>query len=210
MKKIIVILVAVLFVIFPSGVFADEVNNSNTFKLDINSSDVEISEPMTFDELVISFANNEGVTVDEAKALLGISSAQESYNINSARAKQTFRTISQTLNVSNEYKPKINFYIETDESRYYGFIKEVKWVNFNRIYNDISYFYDGTLYCNLEDVTTIYYTMDGDWFLNGKQSAAIDLNLKVNESISVGITSTYSSEHYKGFYCANKLHWGKA
>ncbi len=211
LKKTFKIVLAFSLIILAFGispVLADD-DNSKEYQGKVSLHDAEVSDLMTFDELVEQYAEDSGVTIDEARASFYASMGTDANSIKRTASAQ-YRTLSDTLNVTTTYKPKINFYCEVSEGGGYASIKKVLNVNMNRVYNGFSKQFAGSVYYNLEDFTHIYYTIDGDFYDNGTTTVGVSIEIGIGEGASVTFGCSYASNHYAGFYVATRLKWGHA
>lgn len=203
MPKLLFVL-ALLITILPTKVMAYNTYQSIDSKI-IKLNEAEVSEVLTYDELIEAYAYNEGVSLEVAKEkLFPTNNGLLPFSVTAA----TYRTISDTLNVTANYKPKINFYCQTSEGGGHGGIVSILNANLNRVYNGKTYQYRGTIYYNLEDPNRIYYTMDGDWYQNGTTTVSGGGTVGVGGAASLSFSVSNSSNYYSGFYVATTLRWG--
>ncbi len=120
----------------------------------------------------------------------------------------TYRIISDTLNVTADYKPRINFYCQVSEGEGHEAIVSINSVNLTRAYNAKVYEYAGSIYYNLEDPNRFYYTMDGDWYQNGTMTISGGNATNAEGYAPLYFSVLNGSNHYCGFYIAKTLRWG--
>ncbi len=94
-----------------------------TYRETIERSEAEVSDILTYDEFIEEYTNNEGVSLEFAKERLFLS---DNGLVSDCATTATYRIISDTLNVTADYKPRINFYCQVSEgaARRYCFDKQ--------------------------------------------------------------------------------------
>lgn len=171
-----------------------------------NSPDVSISEPMTYDELVKRYAQNENISTQQALDILG----NDSKSIQPRSIE--YRTFTVTLNVTDEYKPHIEFLCETAESGHFFNLVSIYSVQLVRNYGSVSKQFSGNLEVWLRSGYDIEYVINGDFYNNGTTtiSGGGNLGLGINDSATIGFSAsiTYQSNHYAYFYEHETFHWG--
>lgn len=213
---------------------ASEVSQDNSSEISgyLDVKDSEISEVMTYDEMVTTMAKNENITIDEAIKILGpeevrpyekvvneiskntnLSYEDASKLINPNLIKETrsgkvvratYRNITRTITVSNIYKPKLVWYCETDESGQFRAIRKIKNTSMNRSYNGTSKQFSGKVYTNLEDPNRIYYEVNGDFYNNGTTTVSGGTEISVGKSGTANFSVSYSSNHFKYHYSTGR------
>lgn len=176
--------------------------------IDVASTEVEVSDKMTFKEAVKEFAKNEGVS--EKKAEMIFLQNERSKNIvkNNASDKElimmasssTYRTISTTLTVTSQYKPSLRFYCQTSEGGGFWGIVEIINVQMNRSYNGISKQFGGSVYTKLENAGKIKWTVNGDFFNNGTTTVNGGVSIGIGEAASVNFGVSGSTNFFKYYY----------
>lgn len=217
MKKILIVCNILLsFALLCPDTDAKETENSAVIDMSVEESGIvknsdenlNVSEVMTYDEIINQMANDMGITYDESQKIidksLGIDGLTKSRI--SARSN-TYRSISDVLNVSDTYKPSIVFYCQTNEGGTFASIVKVLNVNMNRLYQGISKQFGGSVYVNLESASTIYYTIDGDFYNNGTTTIGGGISIGIGQSASVNFNATSTSNHYKAFYVSKRRRW---
>lgn len=193
----------VLFIILMIFAFATMIvffsKDAKTADLNIDPDRLMVSKPMTFDELVTKYTDDTGLSFAESRDIL--SSQMSSEVLTESVKGDEYRTISTTIEVTNDYLPTLNFYCLVNSDRYYGFIKEVLGTALDRNYNGISYQFEGQIYYNLEDPTTLYYLVNGDWYEN--RISVFISGSEVNYS-----NDSNTAKHYAYTYVDGRIHWG--
>jgi hypothetical protein len=168
-KIMVTILVLISIFVSAQASFANELK-SNSGKTTIGVTNLtnpdpntEISEVLTFDELVNEISVNEGISkkkaADQIKANFKspqsksgssiLASSSDTTTLVTAQSA-TYRTISAQFTVTSIYKPTLRFYVQTSEGGGYWGIVKILNVGMNRSYNGISKQFDGSVYTNLE------------------------------------------------------------
>lgn len=210
MKKKSIVVLSLVSVLYLSPLMLDTVkaeklhSNINIAEQVLDTNDMIMSEPMTFEELAEVYSSDHDVSLEEAYEHLGSNLlSQTERNSISPMAIRKFRTLKKRFTVTSTYKPELNFYCQTSESTgsFRGIIKILN-VNMNRGYNGISKQFSGEVYTHLENANSIYYTISGDFFNNGTTS--VEKNGEVGISLggegSVGFSISHASNHYKYYY----------
>lgn len=159
----------------------------------VSVEEVTVSEAMTYDEMVVTLAENSGISYQAAKDELAEPTSTQF----------TYRVLSVTLNVTSTYKPTLDFYCETSESRYWG-IKSIFSVQLNREYNGISKQFIGNIDVYLRSAYQIQYIINGDFYNNATVTiiggADLDIGIGGVGSITFEGSISSTSNHYKYFY----------
>lgn len=223
---------------------ADEVNSSNStsgsVQINLNNpeSSYEVSEAMNYDEFVEFMSENENISIEKAKDIIGeetlvpynkaVEQIAEKQNISTRKARtlldedqlvktsagvqvstNQYRTLSRSITVTSTYKPKINWYCLTSESGSFYGIKKVLNTSLNRGYGGISKTFSGYVYTRLENSYTIYYILNGDFYNNGTVSFSGGASdIAVGSSAKLSCSVSYSTSHYKYCYADGRLKWG--
>ena len=192
MKKIIKLCfsIAVCFSLFA---FPIDANRSEIHIINEEVPFDEVSEPMTYDEMITQIAMNEGITFEEAERKLGPQSRDARLG--------TYRTLYQTIVVTSVYKPQLRFYVETSESGSFHGILSIEYVNMNRAYNGISKQFSGTVAYVLTDPNNIHYSIDGDFFNNGSTTTSLGGSVNIGGFGSSSFTVSSTTSHYA--YCSD-------
>lgn len=195
MKKISSMILAVTmllsFLLVPSNALSTPVSKSSN---DAQVSDIQVSDIMTFEEMVARYAQVGGISYQEALKAFPSSRA---LNVNA------YRTLSVTLNVTNTYRPTLEFYCEVSVGDGVWGIVSIYSVQMNRMYNGISKQFSGDVQVWLRGPLSIEYVVNGDFYNNGTTttSGGTNLNLGIDEVATIGFSasSTTSTNHYQ--YC---------
>ncbi len=182
--------------------YADE-NTADTEIIDVNEinnedSDIQVSAPMSFSEMVNHYMEVNGVSYDEALKAFPVRLQKET------RASATYRTLSVSLTVTSTYRPRIEFYCRTSESGSYWGILSIYSVQLVRSYSGISKQFTGNISVWLRSAYQIEYTINGDFYNNGTTTVSggggLDLGIGESVNISLSASMSYESNHYKYFY----------
>lgn len=201
-----------MFLGFNVSVFAEGEHTESSFlSEEINldtietSDDMEISDPMTYEEIVLEYANDFDMSIEEAKAEL-----QPDNQLFSAPGlyANNYRTLTQTLTVTSAYKPQLKFYCQTSESSgSFRGIKKIMTVNMNRNYRGKSYTFGGSVYTHLRDANRIFYIVNGDFYRNGTTTVNGGVNIPIGGKATVSFGASYTSDHFKYFYKEGTRYW---
>ena len=182
--------------------YAEE-NTADTEIIDVNEinnedSDIQVSAPMSFSEMVNHYMEVNGVSYDEALKAFPVRLQKET------RASATYRTLSVSLTVTSTYRPRIEFYCRTSESGSYWGILSIYSVQLVRSYSGISKQFTGNISVWLRSAYQIEYTINGDFYNNGTTTVSggggLDLGIGESVNISLSASMSYESNHYKYFY----------
>jgi hypothetical protein len=241
-KKIISLIVSLLVIIcISSQVFAannkmgtnsqmtGSTSSDELYDLSISTSDsdVMISEPMTYEEIASVMANDEGISISQAKKRLGkpnyvspsILDIDGQFAKSSATAASytySYRTLSKSFWIStvyNDYALKVNYYCYTVQSQQGLAIITTLNASIDRSHTcvrlgfggipyvtTISKQFSGTLYYNMENCYTIYMILNGDFFNNGTTTFGTGVAIGVGESCTISFSVSYSSNWYAYAY----------
>lgn len=170
-----------------------------------NSAEVEPSEtavvsaPMGLDELAKVYADDTGLSVEDAISLFG--------GVGSDDAAKTYRVFRQRMEGTSVYKPTICFYVETNEDQGDCTIVRVITADIDGTDQNTTKQYNGNVYYHLESPTKLYYTLDGDFYDSGTVTREV-MRSGLEEGTSINFVLSNSSGHYKGYYTADYLNWG--
>lgn len=219
---------------------ADEVNSSNSVQVDLNNpeSSDEITEAMNYDEFVAFMSENENISIEEAKDIIGeetlvpyneaVEQISDEQNISIKKARtlldedqlvntnagvqvraNKYRTISRMVYVTATYKPTINWYCMTNESGNWHGIKKVISTSLNRGYRGISKVFDGYITTRLENCYTIFYILNGDFFNNGTMTiSGGGTDIPIGKDAKVSFSVSYSKKLYQYKYEEGRRKWG--
>lgn len=159
----------------------------DTIDLSKPSENVIVSEPMTFEEMACIYAENKGVSIEEARRDLGgYSDSHEKNGLQGISPQAlTFRTIKQFVSVTTEYKPTIEYYCQTSESGSYWGIIEIRSTDLNRRstvpgFETVTKLFEGYIKSELESAYQIYYIINGDFYNNAS-------DMEVSGNVTIGI-----------------------
>jgi hypothetical protein len=242
-KKIISILVSLMVITcISSQVFASDIRIGTTsqmtgstrsnelydLSISTSDSDVMISEPMTYEEIASSMANDEGISIYQAKKRLGkpnyvspsildIDGQFAKPSATAASYTYSYRTLSKSFWIStavyNDYAVKVNYYCYTVQSQQGLAIITTLNASIDRSHScvrlgfggipyvtTISKQFSGTLYYNMENCYTIYMILNCDFFNNGNTTFGTGLAIGVGESCTISFSVSYSSSWYAYAY----------
>lgn len=213
MKKSLCVLLSLLIILPHMSLMAcaEEAVESNHGVIDIreadNFSDVYISEEMTFDEMVRDFAKNTGTSFETAKvALTKVDSANAPARVTPGTV---YRRISTTLNVTGEYKPRLDFYCEISRGGNFWGIMSIYSVQMYREYNGITKQFAGNVETWLRSGYQIEYIVNGDFYHYGSTTTTVggEIQVGVGDYFNMGfnVSVTTESNHYAYFYDADLL-----
>lgn len=174
---------------------AEEIHNSLNIK---KSSNYVVSEVMTFEEISARLAKDKNISLREAKAIMKSNNVSKSLVSPSAYG-DTYRTIATTVKVTSTYKPSIVFYCQTSESGRYWGINKILHISLDRRYNNITKEFNGSIYANLENAYTIYWSLEGDFYDKGTTQFSGGVDIGINEAATVKFGVSYASKYYA--YC---------
>ena len=174
---------------------------AGSINLNEDTDDFIVSDVMTYDEIVQEIATDSKISMEEAKEIVGPQS------ISKSGKAITYRTLSKLVTVTSSYKPTIKWYCQTDESgSFHGIVKIVN-STLNRNYGGVDYKFVGELYSNLENGSTIYYLLNGDFYKYGTQTISGGAEIPIGGSSSLSFNVSYASNHYKYSYISDRFIW---
>lgn len=185
-------------------VYASESMDNNVQVIDLNNIeenlDVQVSEPMSFDEMLSYYMKQNNVSYEEAlKAFPNRAKRM-------AGAPVSYRTLKVGLTVTSSYHPHLEFYCETSEyGNYWGILSIYSTQLVRRDSNTgASKQFGGSIDVWLRSPYQIEYVVNGDFYNNGTTtvSGGVGMNIKVNESATINCQASIatSSNFYKYFY----------
>lgn len=195
-----------------SAVSSKDVSNTVNVSFGTSSSipettDVTVSDPMSFEEISRELAEVEGISLEEAKNLI-----DPSHNENARSTAATYRTLSHQFEVDAYYKPTMSFYCRTEEASGYlsGWgIAELCHATMIRSYENLVKLYNGDMYVELRSPYQIYYIVNGDFYNTGTQNTGITLGLHVGEALSFTFTIQGATNYYNYCYVNNLCNFQK-
>ena len=206
MRKIIgVMAVFALTLTLSVPVFAQDTSSQKQVATEsiskVGSQNVSVSGVMSYSQMLNSIAKDNNITTKEvSKSLQQNNSFLDS---NMLEANATYRSIGVSFAVNGSYQPTLRFYCQTSESStMWGIVKIVN-INMDRSYNGMSKQFKGTVYANLQDAGTIFWTVNGDFYNNGTTtvsgSGGASIDVGGAGSVDFSASSSYASNHYA--YC---------
>lgn len=185
--------------------FADIANNPN----------ISVSDIMTFPEMVERYAENEGITYQEALTRFPNKPATTRATPNSTK----YMVFSANLMVNDNFRPHLEFYCEVVYGGHFWNINSIYKVQLVRSYTNaqnitISKQFSGDVSAWLRSGYSIEYSVNGDFFNNGTTSVTSEGSVggKIDDLVSVTYTAstTTTSNHYQYFYGHNTEYYGEA
>lgn len=172
-------------------------NHHHTINLSTleNNPDIVVSDVMTYQEIVERYAENEGITFQDAlKAFPRPTNATY------------YRVLSAYFTVTSSYVPHLDFYCVTAEGgnfRNINSIYNVQLVRQDRSNKNLSKQFNGDIQVWLRNHNKIEYVVNGDFYNNGTTTVSVGLSGSVGVGkagkVSLSASITSSSNHYK--YC---------
>lgn len=170
----------------------------------IDLSNVEnVSGVLTFEEVVNEIAAANNISVEQAAEhvisnTVVSETGPRAMSANATAYAATYRTLSTTLGVTDAYKPSLKYYCQTNESSgSFRSIVKVLNVQIDRSYNGMSKTFTGDIYTNLENGSTIYYSLSGDFWNNGTSTGGMAVNLGLGDVATVNFSGSYTTDHYE-------------
>lgn len=213
LKNITMILVIISIVTTTLSIISYASNDFSSIQIIELDNEIKEEDIMTYDEILERMVRD-GIDRDDAIKSLYDNAMKNpngfvsrSANIRNPRSL-SYTTRSAKMNVSNSYKPSINFYVEVDSGHGAYYMSSILNVNMDRNYRGITKVFSGNVYYKLETPTRLYYTIDGDFYNTGSISWSIGGAVGVGKSGSASANVSGKREHYKGFYTQNYIHYG--
>lgn len=169
----------------------------------LNSNDVQVSDVMSYQEMIAEIAKDNGWSIETANEMYALSNNQDTLErAIAAPYANTYRTITISLPVKPVYKPQLKVYCQTSEGGTMWGIVKINNVNMNRIYQNVTRQFSGSVYVNLEDASTIYWTVDGDFFNNGSTtvSAGGNVNIPVGTGVQISFQVSYANDLFATYW----------
>lgn len=178
------------------NVFAAEAASSiSTNSVVLTSEDIEISEPMTYEETLRFYAEKNNTTIEEATRILGGNSR--------AAKSQTTRVLTTRVEVTSSYKPTIDFYCYINTDGHYWGITSIYSVQLNRNYNGTIKQFSGNIETYLRSAYEIEYIINGDFYNTGTTSTSngggVDIGINGVGNVNYTTSNTETSNYYA--YC---------
>lgn len=170
-----------------------------------NNPNVFISEPMSFPEMVTQYAENEGISYQEALAILPEAAENTTRSIE-------YRTFTVYLPVTNSYKPHIDFLCQTSEGGHFRNIDSIYSIQLVRSYGSVSKQFNGQIEAWLRTHNKIEYVVNGDFFNNGATTASGGTNISIpvggKATVTFEASISTTSNHYTYFYKHDTVTYG--
>lgn len=182
----------------PINLYAAEksVSIENGLSIDIITDDnLEISEPMSAEEVIADYAKNKGVTKEKAAKALGIS-LDNNNRVNLLATENTYRTLKHRYTVTTGYMPCVEFYCQTSEYGNWWGIVRVLNTNLDVSYNGLVKVFNGTIYTNLQNAYTIYVIVNGHYYNTGTTTWTGGGSIGIGEAATITGTISYASSWF--------------
>ena len=177
------------------NVFAAEVENDISTNVVLTSEDIEISEPMTYEQTLHYYATKYNTTIEEAAQVLGPQSR-------AARSPMR-RVLTTRVEVTDSYKPTIDFFCYTDTDGHYWGITSIYSIQLNRDYYGTIKQFSGNIEAYLRSAYQIEYIINGDFYNTGTtstgNSGSVNIGVSGVGSVNYTVNNTESSNYYA--YC---------
>lgn len=171
---------------------------------------VWISEEMSFEELVKFHANENDMSMEEARRELRNLAHKKSENLLHAASSTPSRVLSVSLDVTSSYKPKLQFYVYTSNWSTYWLIESIYYITLHREYNGISKQFSGDIAVWNRGNNRIEYDINGDFYNNGTTTGGVGVDIEIGENATAKFSVSNSSNHYKYYHShATKVYSGK-
>ena len=203
MKKCFSVIAALLCLIslLPTAAFAQENSTSVYGCIDLanidEASNVEVSDIMTYDEMVAYYAESKGISLKAAQVALGAPQGDIS------TCDIAYRTYSVILQVKGNYKPRIEFYCEVAYGGHFWNIYSIYSIELVRKSGSLVKKFDGTIDAWLRGAYQIEYKINGDFYnyATKEVSGTLGGEIKLGEhgSISFSLSGASSNNFYA--YC---------
>lgn len=202
---------AMLFTVTPTSFAStnDFDNTATSGTLDVNDPSVEVSEVLTFDEIVEAISKDSNISKKEAADHIistfkqSNSNSMQSLSTSEASAQAaaaTYRTLTSSFAVDNVYKPALNFYCQTSEYGSFRGIVKILNVDMNRKTSYMSKTFNGTVFTHLENANSIFWIVNGDFYNNGTISVNTGVSIGVGSSATVNFGVSGNISHYGYVY----------
>ncbi|MEG0092422.1 MAG: hypothetical protein RSA20_11420, partial [Oscillospiraceae bacterium] len=110
-----------------------------------------------------------------------------------------YLTITATSKVADNYEVRPYFYtkVEYSGSPNPSRLVSIEYGNIDRNYNGVSKQFTGILYYNLENIRTIYFDLNGDFYNNGTTNVGGGESVGIDGSATLNFSNSHSREHFK-------------
>lgn len=190
MKKTIGILLSALLLlgsIIPTVVLADSPEKVEQV---ISTDSLKEEDLLTYDE-ILEVMIADGIPEDEAIESLGWNSVQAFSLIKPYNLSYTTRYVD--IKSREGHNPRLAFYLRIDGAHGAYFIDEVINVFFNRDGKE----FQGSLYYNFENITSVYYSLTGTFYNYGNTqvSGSIAVPLGKGAIMDFGLGHNFSGKY---------------
>lgn len=190
MKKLIVLFLALALSVclMVPAALASESRGSMHWISVADSKDVTVGDTMTYEEMIAYFAKASGISYQ---------TAQERFPASKA-ASSSYRALSVTLDVADNYKPRLEFLCEVSASGNYWGILSIYSVQL--IQGSLRFVGDVEVF--LRSAYQIEYVINGTFYGNGTSNSnrTEALNLKVGDGTIIKYSGINCNEVIYPFY----------
>ena len=164
----------------------------------------QVSDAMTYDEMRARCAEISGIPYIPT---------EECRTESILRREPGYREVTIRLDVTDEYKPSLVLYFETEQNGQYWAIKSLYSVQLNREYRflnadgelvSIVKQFSGDIEIWVRSLYEVEYVINGDFYNYGTTTnsggAGLEVNIGEAAKISFSASTTTSNNHYKYFY----------
>ncbi|WP_207669308.1 hypothetical protein [Fonticella tunisiensis] len=163
-------------------------------------SKMEMSEVLTFDEIIAEIALSKNISKEQAAAQVVANFKTDYSTMSISPYAATYRTLTSYFSVTTEYQPSLKFYCQTEEwSGSFRAIVSILNVGMNRSSNNMVKQFSGTVYTHLETANRIFWIVNGDFYNLGSTTVNGGVNIKVGQSAEVNFGVSYATSYYA--YC---------
>lgn len=171
---------------------------------EIDIQDFMEDDILTYDEMIETMVND-GIPVGEAV----LSLADNNIRTNSVTPFElSYTTRYVEIPIKDNYTVRIAFYLTIDSAYGAYAIHKVNRVSLDRGYAGGSKEFDGSLYYNLENRTTIYYELNGDFYNYGTTTTSGGGSIGVGDTGSLKFSISHSSKHFQYVFKTGRLKYG--
>lgn len=191
------------------GVEASEIN-SDVISLDRIDPSVTISEPMSAEELISEYMENEEVDYGTARKALFPNNEdklfKKSNDSNAATNHEIVPFINRYRTLEKNVSPhgKVYFYCATSESppNFRGIVQVL-----NSGYNTGTKIYSGTLYYNLVSGNRIDFILNGHLYNSGTFGTSGGGSIGIGQSATLNFNVSYSTNYYAPVYVNSRVNF---
>ncbi|SFL38437.1 hypothetical protein SAMN04487943_101281 [Gracilibacillus orientalis] len=213
MKKLLLFLIVGIIGSLVFGSIVSAESRSEEVDVQVNDEDTELSEVLTFDEVVQKLAKDEDISIEKAEQrIIGSSSStkllQQSREAEIEARAASYRTITKEFRVNSIYKPSVKFYVRVNVPfGQFAEIEEILNVGMNRDDSGYSKKFNGTVYTNLEDKHTIHFIVNGDFYNYGTTVVDGGVSIGVGKAATVEFNISHASDHYEYVYTSDTFEY---